>query len=718
LVSKSNQMAAKKSTIEQKSKKLESVFTPWFDLQFNPWTKMQQLALAILIFTVGFLLYANTIHHGYVLDDTGAIEQNLNVQKGLAGIPEIMKMDLWQFSDVKLGYYRPLSLITFAIEWEYFGKAPHVSHFNNVWLFALSGVFLFLTLGLIFNKYNKWLALIVTLLFVAHPIHTEVVANIKSRDEILSFLNLMIVLFCTVKQIQTGKWLLIVPVFIFAYLGMLSKETALTGLLLVPFLYFLLSGKTIVQSILISLPILIAVVLFFTQKKMALGTLEASIPIDIINYPYVPPHVGPSIKFSMAFYFLSYGIQLMTFPINLRYDYSYNQVPAVGFGNLYAFIGLILAISLVYFAIKYFFKRDIKSVPLSIFLVSILPGLGFTVFRGGIFAERFLFTALLGFVLFVFILANDFIKSKNWGELNLGFSKNHLVFSGIFALILGLYSFKTIDRNKVWADNYILFSTDLKTGQNSAQNQRHFAEQSLVKAMETKDSVAKEKYLKQSLKAFDISLKMHPKFAESYLKVAVIYQLFLNKPDSAIINYKKAIDCEPTAKLRSEAYFNLGTVYQNNKGNLKYASWCYNQALAYAPDYKPAEDAHNNLKKIGIDSQLEPLADPVDENSPRNDADYFFRLGYTQASNGEYKKAIGTFEKVLSMNPSHLDVLLNIANCHGMLGEYAKSIEYNNTIIRLYPNEKRAWRNNAINYEKIGDKVNMKRCLDKMNSMP
>jgi hypothetical protein len=119
--------------------------TSWFDLDiYSSIGKSKLVGWCLLVFLTGFLLFSNTINHEYVLDDTGAIEQNLNVQAGLKGIPKILTMDLWEFSDVKLGYYRPLSLITFAIEIEFFGNAPHVSHFNNVLIFALSGVFLFL----------------------------------------------------------------------------------------------------------------------------------------------------------------------------------------------------------------------------------------------------------------------------------------------------------------------------------------------------------------------------------------------------------------------------------------------------------------------------------------------------------------------------------------------------------------------------------------------
>jgi hypothetical protein len=165
---------------------------------------------SVTIFSFAFLLYSNTINHDYALDDTGAIQQNLNVKKGITGIPDILKMDLWEQSEVRLGYYRPLSLITFAIEYEFFQNAPHVHHFTNVLFFATSCVILFLVMHALLGNVHQFIPLCVTLLFAAHPIHTEVVANIKSRDEILSFLFVFTSILFFILFLKKNKFIYII----------------------------------------------------------------------------------------------------------------------------------------------------------------------------------------------------------------------------------------------------------------------------------------------------------------------------------------------------------------------------------------------------------------------------------------------------------------------------------------------------------------------------
>ena len=659
---------------------------------------------ATLIFVFSFLIYSNTINHDYALDDTGAIQQNLNVQKGLKGIPDILKMDLWEQSEVRLGYYRPLSLITFAVEYEFFQFAPHVSHFNNVSLFAISCVVLFLVLQALLGNVHQFIPIAITLLFAAHPIHTEVVANIKSRDEILSFLFVFISILFFIWNLQKKKPVFLILSFIAAYLGMLSKETALTGLLMIPVIYYLFSEEKL--KLMKLLPVIAAIGIFFIQKSIFIKNVI--IPVDIINYPY-----DQDFKLPTSIYLLVHGLKLLLFPIDLRYDYSYNLIPAVDFNNPITFLGLLMLIGGGLFALNRLMKKSILAVPLSMYFLSIAPGFAFTFLRGGIFAERFLYSAALGFLILLVLLLFNLLKRWSHRAKNI-----ELYGIGFFTvLVTSLYSIKTITRNFVWKDNYTLFSTDIKTGETSAQNQRHFAEQTLVKALAEKDTIRKLELANVSLKAFEKSYNMHPMLAESYMKTAVIYQLILNNPDKAIYFYRKTIECEPTKILRAEAYYNLGTVYQNNKANLVYASYCYNQSLSFKPDYAPANSATEALKKMGINTLLEPTGNSFDENSANRDANYYFNLGYKRASEGKYKDAIVAFEEALKMNPKNIDALLNLGNCHGMLGNYQKSIEYNDKIISLSPNEERAYRNNSINYEKMGNLERSKQFLDKANGL-
>ncbi len=121
---------------------------------------------ALIVFGFAMLLYANTTWNEYAVDDTIVITKNTLTTQGLKGIPKIMTTDAFYgffgegYKLVEGGRYRPLSIVTFAIEYEFLGLNPHFSHFINILLFALSGVLIFYLfvelLQTLFQGTNIW----------------------------------------------------------------------------------------------------------------------------------------------------------------------------------------------------------------------------------------------------------------------------------------------------------------------------------------------------------------------------------------------------------------------------------------------------------------------------------------------------------------------------------------------------------------------------------
>ena len=146
------------------------------------------LKLALLLGIISFIVYANTLKNGYVLDDSSAIFENTIVHKGTAGISELLTTPYrYGFYITENDLYRPLSLVMLAIEYQFFGLNPAPNHFMNIIVFAAGVIMLFFFLDAFFERKKTAVAFIAALLFAVHPVHTEVVANIKSRDELLCF---------------------------------------------------------------------------------------------------------------------------------------------------------------------------------------------------------------------------------------------------------------------------------------------------------------------------------------------------------------------------------------------------------------------------------------------------------------------------------------------------------------------------------------------------
>ena len=167
----------------------------------------------ILIFVLSFLLYSNTITHDYALDDSIVILENEFTKQGISGISDILNYDTFvgffgkKKDLVAGGRYRPMSLVTFALEWQFFGQNPTISHFINILMYGLTGVVLYLLMLLMFKNIRPpleayFIAIATTILFLTHPIHTEAVANIKGRDEIMALLGSLTTLYWAFKYLR------------------------------------------------------------------------------------------------------------------------------------------------------------------------------------------------------------------------------------------------------------------------------------------------------------------------------------------------------------------------------------------------------------------------------------------------------------------------------------------------------------------------------------
>ncbi len=256
---------------------------------------------AIFVALVGFVIYFNSFSNKYALDDDIVMRLNDYVQEGFAGIGKIMTTDSYDSffksmgssGELSGGRYRPLSILTFAVEQQLFGEChgtrmlevrdslanfqlmqmnPNlqnkligekatleaqistsheslamIRHIVSVLLYILSAVFLLKLLRDYVFKYAnlkfvnyKDLAFFTTLIFLVHPIHTEVVANVKSRDEILSFLFIVLTFIYVFRHTETKNSKDLYLGLLFFFLALLSKEWGITLVALIPMSFIFL----------------------------------------------------------------------------------------------------------------------------------------------------------------------------------------------------------------------------------------------------------------------------------------------------------------------------------------------------------------------------------------------------------------------------------------------------------------------------------------------
>ena len=199
-----------------------------------------------------FLLFSNTLTNGYNMDDNLVTQNHPLTSKGLSATKEIFTSNYYKDAMGNTFGYRPMVHFSFALEKSLFGESAKVSHFVNMIIYLLV-LFLFYKLLIRWlGKANEQFALITTLIFAIHPIHSEVVASIKNRDEMLAFLfaiaaGIFIHKFCTTK-----KRLILLGIALFFTLGLLSKKSIFPLVFVFPLAQLFLA-KTPIKTVVFSL---------------------------------------------------------------------------------------------------------------------------------------------------------------------------------------------------------------------------------------------------------------------------------------------------------------------------------------------------------------------------------------------------------------------------------------------------------------------------------
>ncbi len=700
---------------------------------------------AIIVALLAFALYCNTFQHEFAHDDGIVIVKNEYVLEGFAGIPGIFTKDAYDSyyrqlntsNQLKGGRYRPLSMVTFAIEQQLLGAVDkadvdsvlkqtisygvsgptqqklvsnmHVRHvFNVLWYMLSVVVLLYFFRYIVFRKYPV-MALIAAVLFTVHPIHTEVVANVKSRDEIMSLLFMCLTFIFAFRYEENRKklWQLIVGMLCF-FLAFLSKEYAITMIVLLPLAFYIFRGYSFFRSITTVLPYAMVVTLYlavrlnaiapdygvgvdtsafsdmvlkffpllalgagiygmitflkpvkelktdsaiFVRKFMmflpyfvfaglylllrfkAIPEVAASAAKEVLNNPYLFAEGNQKVatEISSSLYY----IKMLLFPHPLSADYSYNQIPYKDFGHPLVWLSIVVHLGIIGMMVAFFPKRSLnKSVAKSDFSVDgkalICFSIAFYVIHlilvnnlifdiGATLGERLIYHSSVGFVIIVAWLLYKGMERIQPAGLG------PKVLAGFMIVVVGLMSFKTIDRNVAWKNDSTLFGTDIKTVPNSVLVNANVAASYITLADYAEDSARREKYLTDAVKILDHTLSIHTKFVAAYLNRGIAWYKLQNI-DKALENVNKVKELYPTYPTLPGMY-KLICDYYLKAGWEKYGKFGkYPEAIAM---YKAG---------LKIDS---------------TNVDLWYNMGGAYYTNRQPQEAVEAFSKALEISPDN-----------------------------------------------------------------
>ncbi len=619
--------------------------------------RRSHLLIYAALLAFAFVLYGNSIPNKYSLDDIYVTKGNPQVKKGIQGIPEIFtsryaNVNNDDGSQMRFGY-RPVSKSTFAIEHQFFGQAPHVSHFVNVMLYALLLIVLYRLLRKLMRHIHPVYPLLVVLLFAAHPVHTEVVASLKNRDEILValFAFLAIDRFVSFYDKKTLASLF-AGIFLFL-LAYLSKASALMYLAVFPLVLVFFRDVNIKKIALIMLSALVVAVVVRYAPRLFLPS--PSRPILFVENPLLFED-NKWLHLSTGFSVLLFYLKQLLWPSTLLFYYGYDMIPVVSFANPEVIASVLIHVGLLVLAVYYFRKKPIISFAVLFYFISISMYTNMVKPVMGIVADRFLFVPVLSLSLVLAYLILKAVKApidNPKAEL----PRKSLI-AVLMLIILVPYSVKTISRNSDWETQLTLTESDIGDLENSAKANYLYGlslKNHLVGNQSWKTPEGK-KQADLMIKHFRRAAEIYPDYYDAWNQLGEIYMVVKRDYDMAKKLYKKAININPELR---KAYYNLGYVNYINK-DYDQAREYFHKFLEFEPQHV---QVHSFMSKMAFrENNLEKALEwnhKILEFEPES-AEAYFNLGNYLLQNGDTTQAVEYFEKSISINPNNTQLNKNL----------------------------------------------------------
>ncbi len=597
-----------------------------------------------------FLLYANTLGHQYVLDDPLAIGKNELVQKGISGIPELFGQHYragTEGAGASALLYRPLSLVTFAVEWSLAPGNPFIGHLMNVLWYALTVALLFFALKHLLAGHHWLLAAGAALLFAAHPLHTEVVANIKSRDEILNLFFGVLALYAWARWLETpsARWL---GAALGSYfLALLSKESAIVLLPVFPLAGWFFFKKTARQSIGHAVLFALPAILFLLIRAAVLSKTTDKFTVSEMDNPIVAAS-GMGEHLATGFMVLWRYFQLLLVPSPLLSDYSFRHLSVADWSTWQATAGLALIGALIQLAVRGLPQRQFAAFCAAAFLCGVALYSQMPLVIGTLFGERLMYAPSVWFCLGAAWLVwrvTGFDSGRPADNSELPQAKTIGAGAGILIGVAVLFGVLTVSRNADWRDNLTLFTADsakapnsvrLHNGMGSELYARFNSEKNLSETEKNELLTQIERHSREA-----IAIRPNP---VSYLNLGNA-AIARNHYAEAIAQYQKALDEAPNYGI---ARINIGRTY-----------------LAWGRE----EGKQNN----NIPKAVELLEKAVEYGM--SDASTYLDLGTAYGMLGQNEKAIPYFEKTVAMEPNNQTAWRNLSVAYRAMGNIAKADE-------------------------------------------
>ena len=614
--------------------------------------------------------------------------------------PMIRHLDLQSIKSIFItpvtGAYVPLPVLTFAVEYHFFGLNPFPYHIANLILHLICTMLVFHLLRSL--QLNSLYAAFGALLFGIHPMHVESVAWITERKDLLYGIFYLASIIVYLKYIRShGQGFnFFIPGLLFFILALFSKIQAVTlplSLLLIdyylkrnvkmkipvaeqrgidpkiPTPYPLPAGRegkgwVQLKLILEKIPYFILSFVFGIAGLFILNQSKAFHYNEIL-------HLSDRI-FSGLYALGSYIVKFFV-PVHLSAVYPFPQNPANSLPILYYLNPFFLLI------LGYFIYRTVRYTRAIVFgilfyLFNVIFMLQILAAGSTYLSDRYSYMSYVGFCFVAGWSLDNLAKNKK--------DMKHIIIP-VMAIVIILFGSMTFNRCKIWKDEGTLWTDAIEKypGGMAIPYNNHgvFCNRNGNWEMAKAD--------------FTEAIRLDTNFAEAYSNRSVVYGN-LKEWDKAISDCSRAIGINPN---NEKSYSNRGLTYWNLKEWDK-AIADYSKAISINPNFA---DAYLNrgiaFGSIGDWNRSISDCSMAIGINPNDEKTYSTR-GKAYGSLGQWDKALADYSKAIIISPNAPGPYSNRGTVYGLHGEWNKAVADYSTVIGIDPNYKDAYFNRGIAY--------------------
>nr|CAD7403013.1 unnamed protein product [Timema cristinae] len=604
--------------------------TPW-DAAL-PMSRPPSLLSVLVVAVAAVVCYANSVDGHFVFDDSEAVVNNEDLRPNMP-LWNLLHNDFW---GTRLTHnhshksYRPLTVLSFRYGWWNYwmseGLKPWGFHVTNVLLHCLVSVLSLLVYDRLFGGHSPRAALLSALLFSVHPVHSEAVAGVVGRADLLCALLyfLSFLVYCSAVSIKGSfhQSSLVILSMGLAALAMLAKEQGITVIALYDLaLYDEEEGEVELAALrplwLRHFAMLMTGIVILLLRWRVMGSIPPT--FQIVDNP--------------ASFSDSFIIRILTYNYIYAFECVASSLPRMA-------VSLIMSLALT--------------------VIPFLPATNLFFRVGFVIAERVLYLPSAGFCMLVVLGVRQLAVFSNAKRLlQLGYL--YLV------VILGV---RACWRSSEWRSEKLLFTSGLAVCPLNAKVHYNIAKNAADSGNKT-----------YAVLEYTEALRLNPEYDQAMNNLANILK-DERKLTEAELLLRRAV------RLREDfaaAWMNLGIVLSSMRRH-KEAEESYFTALKHRKKYP---DCYYNLGNLYLDQQKYEDAYTAWRNATSLKPTHtvaWSNMIIMLDNIGEMYRAELVAQEALSVLPLEPSLHFNLANTLGKAGRFAEAEKHFSEALSLDPN--------------------------------